>query len=237
MRQANLVREEYCVLLHGFTGDPTELAPLTEALRELEYHVSVPHLAGHDGTYSGLSGVSADQWIDSAEKPVIEALERGPVHLIGFSMGALIAAILASKQPIASLTMLSPALNYASPELLLRQAKVFLKGHFQSSSEESEYLRKRPSGFLVTPPSSVVQFGSVVRRAKQVLYKVTVPVCIIQGDMDEVIHPKSSQYVYNSVQSPHREIHQLPRSRHHVCLDVESDTVISKVTAFLSHCC
>lgn len=227
-------RQEYCVLLHGFTGDPTELEPLSEALRDSGYQVSVPSLAGHDGTYSGLSGISFEEWIESAEKPLEKALRLGPVHLIGFSMGALIAAILASRQPVTSLTLLSPAFHYARPELLFRQARVFVKGHFQAASEEAEYLRKRPSGFLITPPSSVVQFSAVVRRAKEVLPRVIVPICIIQGDMDEVIHPKSAQYVYDTVQSSYREIHQLPRSRHHVCLDVESDLVIDRVKAFLS---
>lgn len=226
--------QEHCVLIHGFTGDPTELAPLRSALGALGYHVTSPSLAGHDGTFLGLRGTSANDWVESAAQPVRNALHIGPVHLVGFSMGALIVAIVASTEPVSSLTMLAPAVHYAQPKLLLRQAHVFVKGCLQPESDEAHYIRQRPSGFLITPPSSIRQFRLIVRRAKQALHKVTVPTCIIQGDLDEIIHPKSSKYVYENVQSSYREIYHLPRSRHHVCLDVESDTVVDRVTAFLS---
>lgn len=226
--------QEHCILIHGFTGDPTELAPLAEALRSSGYHVTSPRLTGHDGTFLGLSGISASEWVESAARPVQDALRTGPVHLVGFSMGALIAAILATREPVSSLTMLAPAFHYARPDLLLRQAGVFVKSRLQPASEEAQYIRRRPSGFLITPPSSLRQFRATVRQAKRVLPNVTVPTCIIQGDRDEIVHPKSSNYVYESVQSLNREIVHLPRSHHHVCLDVESDIVIERVTTFLA---
>lgn len=224
---------ETCLTIHGFTGMPAELDPLSAALAQHGYKVIAPTLAGHDGTFGSLRGVTATDWIESAEEPLRMALQQGPVHLIGFSMGALIAAILASQHPVASVTMLAPAIHYARPALLLRQAEVFVKGRLQKESEEANYLQQRPSGFLLTPPSSVEQFRNTVKLAKQSLPLVTAPTCVIQGDRDEIIDPASCDYVHDHVRSDYRELHHLPHSRHHVCLDVESATVIELVTRFL----
>lgn len=226
---------ETCVLIHGFTGAPSELTPLAEALAERDYNVICPTLAGHDGTFFGLKGTSAEDWLESAAAPVRAASQTGPVHLIGFSMGGLIAAVLAQRESVASVTFLSPAIRYARPNLMLRQARVFIKGHLQRDSEEALYLRKRPSGFLLTPPSSLKQLATMVDLAKQALPEVRVPACVMQGDCDEIVDPASAAYVYHHLTSSvHRELHRLPKSRHHVCLDVESAEVIKHVTEFLA---
>ncbi|MDQ0188588.1 alpha/beta fold hydrolase [Alicyclobacillus cycloheptanicus] len=226
--------KETCLLIHGFTGLPSELEPLAQALRNTGYETILPRLAGHDGTFTGLRGVTAGDWIESALEPLRFAVSQGPVHLVGFSMGALIATILAGSHPVSSVTMLAPAIHYARPSLLLRQAEVFVKGRLQKESQEAWYLQQRPSGFLLTPLRSLEQFRLTVKLAKQHLPLVTVPTCVIQGDRDEIIDPKSADFVYEQVQSEHRELHHLPNSRHHVCLDVESDRVNEIVLQFLA---
>lgn len=232
--ESRLIDKEICVLVHGFTGLPLELDPLAAALGQRGFDVLSPSLAGHDGTIAGLRGISATDWIESVAVPVRDALERGPVHLIGFSMGALIAVLVEIELPVCSLVMLAPAIHYARPRLVLRQADVFVRGRLQKESTEAAYLEKRPSGFLLTPPRSLDQFRQTVKMAKLALPRVAAPACIIQGDRDEIVDPVSSNYAYAHIGSMHREVHHLPRSRHHVCLDVEADNVIDLVAQFLA---
>jgi len=52
-----------------------------------------------------------------------------------------------------------------------------------------------PERILDSTPSSLEQFRTIVHMAKQALPTVPVPICVMQGDRDEVVHPKSSEYV------------------------------------------
>lgn len=224
---------ETCILLHGFTGLPMELGPLQTALCEAGYEVESPALAGHDGTYAALRHVTWEDWVLSAESTARQAGARGPVHLIGFSMGALVAAMVSLRTPVTSLTLLSPSIYYAHPVLAFRQLRLFMRAKFKPNGLERAYVERRPSGFLWTPPNALREFRRFVAISRSHLANVTAPLCVIQGVQDEIVHPRGASLVCGSTASVHKELHLLPYSRHHVCLDVESDTVVRLITTFL----
>ena len=63
--------------------------------------------------------VTALDWIQMIEKIVNHAIEENKeIHLIGFSMGAMIASIMAYRYQISTLVLLSPAVYVLTPHLL-----------------------------------------------------------------------------------------------------------------------
>ena len=51
------------VLIHGFTGSPSEMQLLAESLNAEGYGIEVPLLAGHGTTLKDLMEVHPQQWI------------------------------------------------------------------------------------------------------------------------------------------------------------------------------
>ncbi|WP_054967398.1 alpha/beta hydrolase [Alicyclobacillus ferrooxydans] len=222
-----------CVLIHGFTGTPEELAPLAEALLAEGYDVELPVLPGHCGSKADLETATASQWLQAVE-PVIEAgLAEGPVHLIGFSMGAMIASVMAAKYPVTTVTMLAPAVFYVGTKQLFRQIAGVIKESWDKGANTSTYLKQRIERVSQTPLKSVKQFRRIVQLGKTALPQVTQPLCVIQGEMDEVVEPRGASYVYHTVGSHEKEIHWLPQAGHMVCYSQVSSVLNAYVIDFL----
>jgi 2-succinyl-6-hydroxy-2,4-cyclohexadiene-1-carboxylate synthase len=85
--------------LHGFTGTARTWAPLAAALRD-QRHVIVPDLLGH-----GRSAAPADPARYALERQaddlsaLLAALDAVPADVVGYSMGARLALVLALRHP------------------------------------------------------------------------------------------------------------------------------------------
>lgn len=104
-RQAGATAPVYCV--HGYAGLGANWAALRAELQRAGLSSSAPDLPGH-GRNPAEAGAVADlaDWLadDLARQPA-------PVHLLGHSLGAYVAAEAARRQPgqVARLTLLAPA--------------------------------------------------------------------------------------------------------------------------------
>lgn len=99
-----------CLMIHGFTGGPDELAPLEDHLKQhTDWQIEVPVLPGH-GKHLDLHDVSHRKWIETAETTLKRLQQQhDTIYLIGFSMGGMIASYLAASYKIDKLVLLAAA--------------------------------------------------------------------------------------------------------------------------------
>lgn len=103
--------EASVLLLHGFSADNSVWAALASSLGAAGLRVIAPDLAGHGSTTAPASTV------ESLTAPVLALVQalgprlQGPLHLIGHSLGAVVASQLAEQlgARVASLTLIAPA--------------------------------------------------------------------------------------------------------------------------------
>lgn len=97
-----------CLLLHGHAGSPAELRPLADYLVTAGITVMAPVLPGHGSEAAPLSSVNWQDWA-GASTAALERLSTvfGRVHVVGFSMGALLALHLSAQRDVASVTALA----------------------------------------------------------------------------------------------------------------------------------
>lgn len=219
------------LLIHGFTGSPEEVEPLAQELKQIGFHVVAPVLKGHGGDLRELSTCTWIDWIASAEKSLQKLLQQhAKVIIIGFSMGGLIAAHLASRYPVERLILLSPAIyapNFRQMVIDLRDS--ILKRDMRSFERIGEYMYK----FFATPKKTFWHFRRLVKNVRSDLPKVCVPTLIIHGTMDDVVHPRSAKYIYDAISSQEKKLYYLPRSKHIICHDREAEQVKYLVRTFL----
>lgn len=225
--------DEQCILIHGFAGSPLELEPLANALSEAGYQIRSPILHGHGGGKDDLKRSTATSWVSSVQSIVAEAAKHGPVHLIGFSMGAMIASILAQRIQVSSVTMLAPAVYYANSKQMFEGMAKHIKETWNVAGMRREVAKARLEAVAETPIQSYRQFRRLVLMAKPTLVNLRAPLCVIQGEQDEVVEPRSATYVYNAARSEIKEIHYLAQSGHILCLGPESSQLNQLVLRFL----
>ncbi|MGG4490317.1 alpha/beta hydrolase [Metabacillus idriensis] len=223
-----------CLCIHGFTGAPYEVEPLVRHLKEeTDWVLKVPTLPGHGETPS-LRGIQFNQWIAHAENELRDLLEEcTEVYIIGFSMGGLIAAYLASRYPVAKLVLLSAAAYYLNPRQMLVDVKDLIKDAIRGHGANNEiYIRYRKK-VLETPIAATLEFRKLVRYIRPILDKITMPVLIVQGECDGIVPVKSARYIYERITSEQKELCFLPCSKHLICHGEDFPMLVEVIESFL----
>lgn len=223
-----------CLLIHGFTGGPYELGPLADYLREhTDWHVELPTLPGH-GIELHLEDITYKDWISAAEDALQQLSEKyEEIYLIGFSMGGMIAAYLAAKYKVKKLVLLATAGKYldfkqigADVQEVIRDG---LKGELENNKMYNHYKWK----FGQVPIKANFEFVKLVNFTRRYLKEVDTPVLIAHGQLDGMVPYKTAYYLDKEIDSEHKEIVLLDRSRHQLCLGEDKDTINLMVHDFL----
>jgi len=105
-----------CVAVHGFTGSPCEMRPFADRLAARGVYVDVPLLPGHGTSVEDMSRTSFPDWVAGAEATYLGVAARHrSTFVLGFSMGGLIALMLASRRHVDGVVVVSAPLRIRDP--------------------------------------------------------------------------------------------------------------------------
>jgi carboxylesterase len=233
MRDRRVIELIGCLCVHGFTGSPYEVEPLVSYLKQhTDWKIVAPVLPGHDAE-GALLDVTYHDWIEAVEKELQSLMkECETIYVVGFSMGGLLAAFLATKYSIDKLVLLSAAAYYVNVRQLLVDIKDMavdgIKGQIRENILYGRYRKKIKS----TPVSATRQFRLLVRYIRPYLKNVYNPTLIIQGECDGIVPTKSANYIYENIGTDEKKLVFLPDSPHHVCHGPDFHQLIEEVSHF-----
>jgi len=201
-RSRLLVRDDSpaaVLLIHGSTGQPADLQGLADSLHGAGLTVWNLRLPGHGTPGSGLPGVTWRACYNSAVL-AYENLARchQRVHLIGFSFGAALAAIMAPKVKPTTLCLLSPALIPQLPWRL--RLLLWLRAH------KLPWLRRRFGWDL--------EVLAAMEQARSALGRLRLPVYAAHCQDDERISPASLRLLQRRVKHPAARFRLFPEGGH-----------------------
>lgn len=224
-----------CLIIHGYTGGPYEVAPLAEYLREnTNWHIEVPTLPGH-GKKLALENTSHKNWLTASENSLKQLAEKfDEIYLIGFSMGGMIAAYLAAKYKVDKLVLLAPAGKYLSFKQLSKDVKDVITDGFKGKlSQNKLYLHyKRKLGEV--PFKANIEFLKLVKYTRGYLKEIETPVLIAQGKQDGMVPFKTIYYMDKEITSDKKEVVFFERSKHLICLGDDKNALNNMVYEFLT---
>lgn len=224
-----------CLVIHGFTGGPYEIEPLSRFLKEeTTWHIEVPTLPGH-GRKLALKNVSHKKWINAAENSLKQLLAKyDEVYLIGFSMGGMIASYLAAKYKVDKLVLLASARKYLSLKQIVIDVRQVcmdgLKGNIKKNKLYIHYRKKLGD----VPLSANLEFLKLVKFTKPYLKEIDSDVLIAQGQKDGMVPYKTAYFLDKEINSEEKEVVFFERSRHLICLGEDKDTLNQMIYHFLS---
>jgi carboxylesterase len=220
------------LLLHGFTGSPSDLVSLADALRARGFSVVAPTFPGHDESPRALARTGWPDWHRAARDAL---LALGPrVAIAGLSMGALVALLLAAEHPdrVGALALLStPLWLPLHVRLGARLAPVvrYLPKRGVDVSDAAE--RRRVAGYRCYPLAAVGSLIDLAARAQETAPRVSTPALIVHARHDHVAPFACAGALERSLGGPVRRV-TLERSFHVMTRDVERDEVARCVGEF-----
>ena len=238
----DLGRGPPALLIHGFTGTPFEMRYLGGYLARRGWRAVGVRLPGHGVDPFALERASATEWVNEARAALIGLPNGQRAHVIGLSMGALIAAMLAADHPerVASLSLLAPALHLRrGRSLLLRLTPLrFLSPRLRfmakgPSDLHDPLMRRRMPTMGRIPVAAAEQFALIRAWAALALPKVSAPSMVVYSERDRTVPTSAARECARRIGSRPVRMVRLERSSHIITLDVERARVAEEVERFI----
>ncbi|MGG0658155.1 alpha/beta hydrolase [Rummeliibacillus pycnus] len=223
--------------LHGFTGGAYEIKAFSDYLEQYtEWKIYVPILSGH-GEKLNLDLFTAEHWLMDAEiayKRLFKEVDE--IFIIGFSMGGIIAMYLALRYKVKALVLLSPAARYIRTMQFVTDLNGLFMDFMHGDHKENEFFKLYERKVIDVPIASAKEFTRLVHKMSPYYEKITVPVCLVQGEKDELVPYTTADFLYNKIASKKKELITTPDGKHLICYCEDAEKWFKKALDFLNNC-
>jgi carboxylesterase len=249
------------LLIHGLTGTPNEMLLLGKGLHRAGFTVSGMQLAGHCGDQDDLLATGWRDWYASVEASAQELRSRvDRVYVAGLSMGALLALLLAARQPklihgvgalgttfrydgwnmprIGRLSFMLPLvkmLGLARDRVFMEEAPYGLRDEQIRQYVSSAMLGgdSASAGLPGNPWHSLADLYLLSRKVRRRLPRVQAPCLVAHAVEDDIADVRNAHVVAANVAGP-VEMLLLENSYHMITIDKERRLVIDRLARFFS---
>jgi carboxylesterase len=226
------------LVLHGFSGSPWEVRPVSERLAGLGWSVAMPVLAGHADRPEALAASRWPDWLASAMEALDWLAARTErQHICGLSMGGLLTLELARSRRIprpGGLALLAPALDLpAWQKAGLRWLdRLGWNGWFRKGDPHLPGALRQP-GDPVLPLRAAASLVALADRLHAAARPLPLPLLALHGDRDPTIPHDLARRRFQPWQGPNAQWRTIPGARHLLPRDVAGPEVVAQVQAFL----
>jgi carboxylesterase len=220
-----------CLLVHGFTGSPSEMRYLGDYLAKQGYTVKGVRLAGHGTTPEEMADTTWPDWYKSVETAYHELCEHcSKVFILGLSMGGILTLHASVQFPTSGIVVINAP-------IFLQDQTAFLTPvlkHVLSYTNKKDFQPIEDNfAYPKMPLKCVSSLLSLIRTVRRELPKVNSPLLLLQSDKDKTVIPRSADYIFSKVGAREKEIVRFPKSGHLLTIGVEREEVAKRIVEFL----
>ena len=228
------------LLVHGFTGSPTEMRPVGDYLHAAGLTVSGPRLPGHGTAIADMNKVRWQDWAEHVERSYQRlAGECERVFVAGLSLGSLLTINFAATHPdLPGAILYSPA-TWVQNRLLpiTPVARYFVK--VRPSAGGSDLVDPEAEQQLWCydgdPVPAAAELYALQRRVRRLLPTLKPPLLIIYSTGDAAIDSTSAQRTYDLAGSADKQIVQIEQSGHVITVDRQWRSVAERTLTWVNH--
>ncbi|MFC4799238.1 alpha/beta hydrolase [Neobacillus sp. GCM10023253] len=224
------------LLLHGFTGNTADVRMLGRFLEEKGYSSHAPLYKGHGSAPpEELMNSTPEDWWKSVLEGYQLLKKKGyeKIAVIGISLGGVFSLKLATEVPLAGVVPMCAPMGFKNKETLPKMVRAYAKQYKELEGKTEEQITSDLSAFQDNSMPAVEGLKRLVSDVSTQLHKITVPTCIVQGRLDDVIDMESPQIIYNGIKTANKEIKWYENSGHIITLEDERNSVEEDVFQFL----
>ena len=224
--------------LHGITGSPHTMQPVSDAVRAAGFDVSTPCLPGHGTKVEDMLDTTWADWSAHVETAYSElAARHDRVVVCGLSMGGTLAAWLGTRHPeIDGIVFINPAVLPTDPMLqdMVREMIAIGEVYAPSTCGGSDIADPDAveNAYAETPLKPVLSLFEAIDALQADLPNISCPVVIMTSPQDHVVDPAASDRLASAVSGPVARV-SLDRSYHVATHDYDRQLVIDTTLDFV----
>ena len=233
------------LLIHGFTGTPSEMRELGQHLNQIGYTVLAPRLFGHGTNIADINRAYWENWVASVED-AYHMLKTScqKVIVAGLSMGGALAlyvgsyldvdGVIAMATPFGMAGSVSdqkimPYLKFISIFKPFRKYDPILgKGWY---SPENAKDNNSLAGYI--PLAAAYELDQFLKFSKHELKKITAPTQLIFSKADQTVAYENMKKIQNVVGESVKCLITFEKSGHVLTMDGEKEEVFKQIEKFI----
>ncbi len=225
------------LLIHGFTGSPSHMRTIGEAVYAAGFSARGILLPGHGRSIDEMEKSNDQEWLDACRTALRDMRKKyRRVAVGGLSMGGILSLVLAEESEPSAVIVFAPALRYRTRvNHLSPVAKHFMRVQKwrPHGYDPKDFLYDYDFGYEGAPVRKVEDMTRIQRMARQNLSKITCPALAIQSHKDESVHATVPEMIMRGVSSRVKEICWVDRSPHVLTIGPDREYVNERVVDFL----
>ena len=223
------------LLVHGFTGTPSELRPMGSYLQEKGYTVYAPLLAGHGTSPEEMNETTWNDWWQSTLDGYEKLKEKNVRYLfaVGLSMGGMLVLNLARKEKLDGVIPLNAPIWIQDKRAPFVNLVRLVKSYQVRKGTKPPHIEDHLVPYDRTPLKCVSSLRQLVRHVRSHLNQVDVPALVVQAKKDETVEPRSAEHILEQISSADKTLLWYPESSHIISLDRERKKLFTDIDAFI----
>jgi carboxylesterase len=223
------------LVLHGFTGNPSSMRGVAEALAAAGFAVELPLLPGHGTSVEEMVTTTFTEWSAKVEETYLELAGRtSSVVVAGLSMGATLGAwVTARNRGVAGFVAINGMFEPPAPSFLDLLRASLDQGVDRLPAIGSDIAMPGVSegAYEAAPIQPLISLMEATTELHGRLGQIRCPVLILTSREDHVVPPTSSDVLAGAVAGPVERV-MLERSYHVATLDFDRDLVEKRTVEF-----
>ncbi|EKZ95461.1 esterase [Cupriavidus sp. HMR-1] len=243
------------LLIHGLGGTQHDFGLMHRQLKRCGIETYSLTLPGHGTTPDALSSVRAEDWLDAVTAKYREVIDQHEVvHVIGISMGSLLAATLCAleRHEKGRLIMLSPPiyidgwstpwwraarhLAYRLPllrtKMKIEESEPFgIKNSRLRNIMKTKFARGNHFHYRWVPLAGIRELDRLRRKVIRSMPRLACATLVVHAREDELTSLRSADFIART--APDARVVVLENSYHMICVDNDREQVVSSVLDFL----
>ena len=228
--------EKAVLLLHGFTGNSSDVRQLGRYLQKQGITSYAPHYEGHAEPPENLLQSSPHVWWSQVLEAYDFLREKGydKIFVAGLSIGGVFALRLATERDVMGVATICSPMYLKDRETMYEGVLEYARGFKEMEGKAADIVDKEMSRF--EPTGMLDEIRDMISLVNGKLDDVFDPLFIAQSEKDEMINPDSANIIYDeaSTDEDEKELKWYPESGHVLTIDVEKKELFEDLHHFMN---
>ena len=191
------------LLLHGFTGNSSDVRMLGRFLEKNGYTSLAPHYKGH--------GVPPEELLETGPidwwKDVIMAYDRlkaagyEEIAVAGLSLGGVFSLKLGYTVPVKGIVTMCSPMSMKTTDIMFEGVLKYAREYKKYEGKTEEEIEKEVEAIRETPMETLSELRDFVYNVRDHVDHIYAPLLVTQGKKDSVIDVNSATIIYEEAES------------------------------------
>lgn len=227
--------EKAVLLLHGFTGNSSDVRQLGRYLQRHGITSYAPHYEGHAEPPENLLASSPHIWWSQVLEAYDFLKNKGydKIFVAGLSLGGVFALRLAVEREVVGVSTICSPMYLKDRETMYNGVLEYARIFKEREGKAADIVEKEMSRF--EPTDMLDEIRDMISLVNGKLDDVFDPLFIAQSEKDEMINPDSANIIYDdtSTDEDEKELKWYPESGHVLTIDVEKKELFEDLHQFM----